>query len=119
MDSFNSAPFFQFLDRNNDQDDVHLRDSRYKFHESSPVNPTTEKSVVYGTSIPSGEMYYPFDESKDFKWDSLNQLNYSGGSTQLLRVPLQMNFPNSDEMLRSQDILITPYNRIKYSNNIC
>ena len=119
MDSFNSAPFFQFLDRNNDQDKVHLRDSRYKFHESSPVNPTTEKSVVYGTSIPSGEMYYPFDQSKGFKWDSLNQLNYSGGNTQLLRIPLQMNEPNSNEMLRSQDILITPYNRIKYSNTTC
>ena len=45
-----------------------------------------------------------------------NLLTYSGGTTELLKIPLQMNEPNSYEQLRSQDVLITPYNRVKYSD---
>ena len=47
--------------------------------------------------------------------NNTNQLNYSGGSTQLIKIPLQMNEPYN-EQLRSQEILITPYNKIKYGN---
>jgi hypothetical protein len=111
MTSFNVNNFLQF-DNKNDQDMVHLYDSRYSYPYSSPVNPNFKQSVVYGTSIPSSDLYKPI-----FKSDNpVNQFDYSGGKTQLLRIPLQMNEPNSDEMLRSQDILITPYNKIKYSN---
>jgi hypothetical protein len=98
------------------QDQVHLLDSRYIFHTLSPVSPMSKQSVLYGTSIPSSDMYYPFGNENT---TGINQLDYSGGNTQLLRIPLQMNEPNSTEMLRSQDVLITPYNRIKYSDTTC
>jgi hypothetical protein len=47
--------------------------------------------------------------------ESTNELYYSGGLNQLIQIPLQYNSPSDFEQLRSQDILITPYNRIKYS----
>jgi hypothetical protein len=61
-----------------------------------------------------------FTNENDMDFTSpANELIYSGGYTQLLKIPLQMNEPNSFEQLRSQDVLITPYNRIKYSNTTC
>jgi hypothetical protein len=32
----------------------------------------------------------------------------------MIEIPLQMNYPNDNEQLRSQKILVTPYNKIKY-----
>ena len=58
---------------------------------------------------------YILDEQKI---GNTNQLNYSGGSTQLIKIPLQYNEPHN-EQLRTQEVLITPYNRIKYSINEC
>jgi len=90
---------------------AHLYDSRYAYPYNSPVNVNYKKATVVSTITPSPNMYSPLFKSNQ----PLNELTYSGGNTQLLRIPLQMNEPNSNEMLRSQDILITPYNRVKYS----
>ena len=68
-------------------------DTRYSYPMLAPVNP-----IVRNTTIGPKE-------------------EYSGGYSELLKIPLQMNDPNNMEQLRSQNILITPYNRIKYSNN--
>jgi len=68
-------------------------DTRYSFRFSQPVNPIVGNSTIGDKS------------------------EYSGGYAELLNIPLQMNNPNESEPLRSQKVLITPYNRIKYSSN--
>ena len=70
-------------------------DTRYSFPYSPPVNPNVSMNTIN------------------------NKISYSGGYTQLLNIPLQMNDPNNSEPLRSQNVLITPYNRVKYSSNDC
>jgi hypothetical protein len=78
--------------------DTHFLDSRYKYPVNPPVNPNVKQTTI--TRPKEGSL-----------------LNYSGGQNELLNIPLQFNVPNDNEQLRSQPILITPYNRIKYSNN--
>jgi hypothetical protein len=84
----------------------YIMDSRYIYPYNPPVNPNVFNSLVYET-IPVQEPL--FNETGG------NELNYSGGTTELIKIPLQYNVPQN-EALRTQDILITPYNRIKYSN---
>ena len=107
------------------ESNVYQLDSRYKYPDNPPVNPITEYSQVVSKIIPSNDLYTPFNnyyEISDSEYSildnpTLNELNYSGGSTKLIKIPLQMNEPNHYEQLRSQNELITPYNKIKYSNN--
>ena len=94
--------------------EAHTFDTRYQYPFNAPVNPMVSKSTRTDVMVPSTDLYSPL-----FNNTNLNQLTYSGGNTQLLRIPLQMNYPNSDEILRSQDILVTPYNRVKYSTSYC
>jgi hypothetical protein len=110
---------------NTASNNVHLEDSRYIYPLSPPVNPIVAKTVLE-TRVEAPN-YTPINNIVNTDYSLIdvppvtdtNQLVYSGGTTQLLKIPLQMNEPNSFEQLRSQDVLITPYNRIKYSNNIC
>jgi hypothetical protein len=84
-----------------------------------PVNPMARNRIVK-YDIPASPQLYnnqPY-ESTEYLLDTppdkfTNELVYSGGDTQLISVPLQYNYPY-DETLRAQDILITPYNKVKF-----
>jgi hypothetical protein len=101
------------------QKDVHYLDTRYDYQYQPPVNPMVEQSVIY-TSLPANEDLYT-QGNYESKYPLLeqppngptNQLNYSGGETQMISIPLQKNYPYGDNV-RSNDILITPYNKIKF-----
>jgi len=85
-----------------------------------PVNTNVEKAKVI-TSIPASQDLYTKGNEQYMVLDTepepnTNQLLYSGGSPQLISIPLQMNDPNENESLRSQQILVTDYNKIKYCN---
>jgi hypothetical protein len=81
-------------------------DSRYIFPYNPPVNPMVFNSLTYEAIPVQQDLFGPGQEG--------NELEYSGGTTELVKIPLQYNMPYN-EALRTQDILITPYNRIKYS----
>lgn len=88
-------------------------DSRYKFPTMPPVNPMVSGSIVY-SSIPVSPELDP-----SIIGQQTNELDYSGGSSKLIKIPLQYNVDSDSEtqqfeQLRSQDVLITPYNKIKY-----
>ena len=99
-------------------DEVLPLDTRYKFPLLSPVIPLVYSAEILDTIQPSSDLYSSqegmFNLLNQPQSGKLNELDYSGGKTQLIKIPLQMNEPYN-EPLRSQDILITPYNRIKYS----
>ena len=108
--------------QNNKVFNVYQNDSRYVYQYDPPVNPITGLSKIVDTLSPSPDLYTPFNNFYDVN-DSehsildnqgLNELNYSGGSTKLIKIPLQMNAPNEYEQLRSQNVLVTPYNKNKY-----
>jgi len=90
-----------------------LFESRQNYPYNPPVNPNVMNSVIQTVVPSSSDLYAPFNEHENV---STNQLYYSGGTNKLIKIPLQVNDP-TDEQLRSQDILITPYNRIKYSSS--
>ena len=100
-------------------DEVHLLDTRNKFSTLAPVNPIVERSQVLNVIPANQDLYTTQDASVDYylldqpKVGNTNQLIYSGGPTELIKIPLQYNVP-VDEQLRSQEILITDYNKIKY-----
>jgi hypothetical protein len=75
-------------------------DTRYRYPYSPPVNSTVTKSVIT-TQVPGSPEL--FGESAE------NLL----GDQKLIKIPLQYNSPYN-EQLRTQEVLITPYNRIKY-----
>ena len=99
--------------------EVYKLDTRYDYPLNPPVNPIVYKSVVLN-SVPVSTGLYSNQEMDsnllNENENNTNQLNYSGGTTQLIKIPLQFNEPYH-EQLRTQDILITPYNRIKYGMN--
>jgi hypothetical protein len=104
---------------------VHYLDSRYEFPDSPPVNPITRLSEIIDVIKPSPDLYTPFSNYYEINdsthsiippTNNPNELEYSGGSNVLIKIPLQMNEPNEYEQLRSQNVLVTPYNRNKYSN---
>ena len=105
------------------------KDSRYQFPNSPPVNPITKYSQIISNIPPNSDLFTPFNDfyeinDSDYSiltpnnnlsnLNGLNELDYSGGHTQLIKIPLQMNEPNQYEQLRSQNILVTPYNKVKY-----
>jgi len=103
------------------EENINKLDTRYQFPTVPPVNPNIYKSVIVNSvPVESGlfsnqEMIangYVLGQNENSENDT-NQLNYSGGTNQLIKIPLQMNDP-FNEQLRSQNILITPYNKIKY-----
>jgi hypothetical protein len=100
-------------------------ESRYKFPYNAPVNMNVYGSVTQNVVRAANDLYTPGDTSVRYHLldtppaVNTNVLNYSGGRTELLKIPLQMNDPNMTEQLRSQDVLINSYNRIKYSTGNC
>ena len=103
-----------------DVTDVYHLDTRFEYPTKPPVNPNVYKSLLVSSEPVSNELYstqdyttpgFILDQTQNN--EDTNQLNYSGGSTQIIKIPLQMNEPY-DEQLRSQEVMITPYNRIKY-----
>ena len=110
------------FNQDDNNNNVYQLDSRYEHPNNPPVNPITKESQVINKLIPSDDLYTPFNNYYDINNSNhsiidnstLNELNYSGGSTKLIKIPLQMNEPNHNEQLRSQNELITPYNKIKY-----
>ena len=86
--------------------DVQKEDTRYKWNYLPPANPVVNRSVRQ-TFVPASAGLSFCEENNS------NLLEYSGGTSQLLSLPLQFNEPNN-EMLRSYDVLVTDYNRIKY-----
>lgn len=129
--NYNASGFSATLDDNSyttegikQNDEIYKLDTRYLFPTVPPVNPITYKTMILN-EIPVDKDLYSNQEHVDgFILDQnnlktqTNQLNYSGGTTQMIKIPLQMNEP-FEEQLRSQEILITPYNRIKYSTTKC
>jgi len=99
----------------------YLLDSRYQYKYQAPVNTNVKQSVIRKHISASPDLYYTQTyNAKNALVDSppveaTNELYYSGGHGQIIQIPLQYNVPNEPEQLRSQDIFITPYNRIKYS----
>ena len=104
------------------EQDTHFMDSRYQYRYNPPVNPNVARGSVIKRVIPASPDLY-FTQTYDTHntlidsppVESTNELYFSGGLNQLIQIPLQYNDPYEPEQLRSQDILITPYNRIKYS----
>ena len=101
--------------------DVYHLDTRFEYPTVAPVNPMAYKTLKV-TSVPVDHGLfsnqencesYILDQNNRLPPNTTNQLEYSGGTTQLLKIPLQMNEPYN-EQLRTQEVLITPYNRIKY-----
>jgi hypothetical protein len=110
--------------QNTEQQQIYKLDTRYDYPLNPPVNPIVYKSVVLNSVPVSKDLYsnqemnangYILNENIN-ESNGTNQLNYSGGSTQLIKIPLQFNEPYN-EQLRTQDVLITPYNKIKYGMN--
>lgn len=71
-----------------------------------PVGFNVFNSVTL-SSVPVNENFLSYQTES-------NLLNYSGGDSKLVKIPLQINDPNQTEILRSQQILITQYNKHKY-----
>ena len=91
---------------------VYQFDSRYQFPTMPPVNPMVSGSSVYD-NIPVSP-----DLDPSIMGQQTNKLEYSGGSSKLIKIPLQYNVNDSQnlEYLRTQDVLVTPYNKIKYGS---
>jgi len=96
-------------------------DTRINYPYLPPVSPMVRQRVIRSV-IPANSDLYTSQSytSKESLLDTpetpdTNQLVYSGGDTQMISVPLQFNVPYN-EQLRSNDILVTPYNKVKYGN---
>jgi len=96
-------------------------DSRINYSDLAPVAENVVNAVVKDKIPANPDLYYSgnydstyssIDSPSDV--ENTNQLDYSGGKTELIQIPLQYNDPYQPEQLRSQNILVTPYNKIKY-----
>ena len=114
------APF-NILPTPSGDPNVYLRDSRYIYPYNPPVNPITRQTVIKKEIPASPDLYFTQTYTTDNALigpqpqEPTNELYYSGGLNQMIEIPLQFNEPYEPEQLRSQKVLITPYNRIKYS----
>jgi hypothetical protein len=96
-------------------------DTRMQYPLLPPVNPNVRNRIIKKTIKSDPDLFNAQSYDTDnFILDTpidqnTNQLLYSGGNATLLEIPLQFNEPYT-EQLRSQEILITPYNQIKYGN---
>ena len=94
-------------------------DTRMQHPLLPPVSPMVRKAFRQNIIPASPDLYTSQTyESSDYildtpPTDNTNQLLYTGGETQMIKVPLQYNYPYT-EQLRSNNILVTPYNIIKY-----
>jgi len=94
-------------------------DSRYQFSDLPPVNPVVGATMIQSVLPVEHDLYStqgyiaPYTELDPSPPGPTNQLDYSGGVGKMINIPLQFNAPY-DEQLRTQPILITDYNKIKY-----
>jgi hypothetical protein len=97
-----------------------LGDTRLEYPLLPPVNPMARNSKVKNViksdpglySVQSHNILQGVDLEIPPATDT-NELVYSGGSTQMIEIPLQYNDPYS-EPLRTQNVLVTPFNKSKY-----
>lgn len=107
---------------NENSTNVYTLDTRFDYPTKAPVNPIAYKSVILN-NIPADKGLFSNQEmietgyilNENQQSALVNQLETSGGNMELIKIPLQFNDP-VNEQLRSQEILITPYNAIKYKN---
>jgi hypothetical protein len=96
-------------------------DTRMQYPLLPPVNPNVRNRLIKKSVNADPDLYnvQSYDTDKFIldtpSGQNTNQLLYSGGNATLLEIPLQFNEP-FNEQLRSQEILITPYNQNKYGN---
>ena len=112
------------IDEVNDDFNLNILDTRYQYPYKPPVNPIVRKSILKKVIPASPDLYTPFTDYSVNTSDyhildnnvgyQTNELEYSGGTNELIKIPLQMI--DNNEQLRSQLELITPYNKIKYGN---
>jgi hypothetical protein len=120
--TFGELNYSPVLSQPESEKQVYHLDTRNEYPTVPPVNPVVYNALLINSLPVDKDLYseqgqsvagYDLEQNKN---TNTNQLEYSGGTTQLLKIPLQMNEPYK-EQLRSQDILITPYNKIKYGTN--
>ena len=91
------------------------QDTRMEAPLLPPVNPIVRKRIITNTSPANSELYSGQTYETGYHLldtppvENTNELN----GLKLIKIPLQFNEPYTDQ-LRSQDILITPYNKVKY-----
>jgi hypothetical protein len=95
-------------------------DTRIFYPLQPPVNPNIRKARKLNKISSDSDLYNNQDYSSpeyllNVPGVETNQLIYSGGKAKMLQIPLQFNEPYN-EQLRSQEILITPYNCVKYGS---
>ena len=104
---------------NYEPDIYKTQDTRMENPYLPPVSPNAKNLVVLEKFGSSQDLYSNQDPEIKYSVldtppaENVNELAYSGGDTQLIKIPLQYNEPYN-EQLRTQNILITPYNKIKY-----
>ena len=91
-------------------------DTRIQYPALPPVNPIVRKRVIIDSEPVNQDLFTPyFDNFSVLDTPPTPNTNELNGNN-LIEIPLQMNYPNENEILRSQKILVTDYNKIKYGN---
>ncbi len=93
-------------------------DTRMVYPLKPPVNPNIRNSRVLTNISSDPDLYNNQGYSTNYHLLNVpgvetNDLLYSGGETEMIDIPLQLNEPYN-EHLRSQKVLITPFNKVKY-----
>ena len=92
-------------------------DTRMQFSALPPVNPIVRKRNIIDSIPVNQDLFTPYFDTEFSILDTPPTLNTNElNNNTLIDIPLQMNYPNDNEQLRSQKILITDYNKIKYGN---
>jgi len=94
-------------------------DTRMQYPLLPPVSPMVRGTIRKDVISANQDLYtsQTYDTNNGIldtpPTQNTNELLYSGGDTQMISVPLQYNYPY-DEQLRSSNILVTPYNKVKF-----
>ena len=109
---------FSAIDKTGAEPNVYqTEDTRMQFSALPPVNPIVRKRVIIDSEPVNQDLFTPYFDTGFSILDTpptpnTNELN----DNIMIKIPLQMNYPNDNEQLRSQKILVTDYNKIKYGN---
>jgi hypothetical protein len=80
----------------------------------SNLNEKTTNFIPPSSDLYTNQMYFTNEwQLNQPGIDGANQLMTSNGEAKMINIPLQMNYPYN-EPLRTTEVLITPYNKIKY-----
>ena len=107
----------QVIDLKEEPNVYQTEDTRIQFSDLAPVNPIVRKRVIIDSEPVNQDLFTPYFDTGFSILDTpptpnTNELN----DNIMIKIPLQMNYPNDNEQLRSQKILVTDYNKIKYGN---